>query len=285
MPSRRKIASSEYWPDTPSMSHITKYLSRMDELVSESPRNRYKPLQIERFKYHSRECGDDALIVFATSPKSNDSEITGQINRAARVIKGSLERLTAKEIKKEYSSLIDPIVVSKYVIALAGGTGVGKTSLLHLLMGKEPPASDTPTIALNTELIERIRFGNYELVVFDFAGQEQYRKLWDFSGANLVFLLTDSTLVNIVESNKILAGVTAKYPETPLVVVANKQDKSEALDPSAISKVMQREVHTMVAIDLAFRESLLRLIIRILCDQFGMPVPKGPIESILRFSD
>ena len=285
VPSRRRITASEYWPDVPSRSVITSYLDQMEKLVSESSRNRYNPLQVDRFKFFSRECGDDALLIFCTSPQSNDSEVTKQINRTARVLRGALERHGARQLKKEYSSLVDPIVHSKYVVALAGASGVGKTSLLNLLMGRESPSSYEPTIALNTELVESVRFGNCELVILDFAGQGQDRKLWDFSGADVVFLITDSTLLNIVESSRMLNDIESKYPNISLVVIANKQDMKDALDPSAIGKVMQRDVHTMVAIDLAYRSSLFRLIIRILCQQFDIPTPEGPIEEILRFSE
>ena len=159
--------------------------------------------------------------------------------------------------------------------------GVGKTSLLHLLMGKPPPDEYIPTIAVNTAVIEGIKFANYELVLFDFAGHEGARELWDISATDIVFLLTDSTLKNIIASKKILAEITKEYPETPLIVFANKQDTAQSLDPSAITKVLGSPSHPMVAIDSSYRTNLLGILVGALSEYFVLEVPNMPIEKLL----
>ena len=72
-------------------------------------------------------------------------------------------------------------------------------------------------------------------------------------------------------------------PDIPITVIANKQDLANALDPSAISKVMGVEARSMVAVDLAFRNNLLRSLIEVLCDHFDLEVPKIPPEELLSF--
>ena len=162
-----------------------------------------------------------------------------------------------------------------------GQSGVGKTSLLHLFMGRPPPEEYIPTIAVNTEVIEDIKFANYELVIFDFAGQESARSLWDFSTTDMIFLLTDSTLRNIIASKTILSRIVNEYPEIPIIVFANKQDTPNSLDPSAISKVMGSTSHAMVAIDLAYRDDLLEVLVEVLSEHFDLDVPDLPVEQLL----
>jgi small GTP-binding protein len=229
----------------------------------------------------SRECGEDALLVIIASSLADESALVKQINRCASVLRHALEERKSKEIKKEYRDLIDSIIICRYVIALVGASAVGKTSLLHLFMGCEAPTTYEPTIALNTEILESIRFANCELAVIDFSGQEKTRSMWDLSNVDLVFLLTDSTLSNIIESKTILSDIGEKYQSLPVVLIANKQDLPNALDSSAIGKVMGVDAYHMVAIDLAYREQLLDLLVQILCRQFEIPVPDTPLSEIL----
>jgi small GTP-binding protein len=281
--SRRKIASSDYWTHTVSRAQVTKYLDTLQEMTEKSESSKYKPATIDDFKFYSRDCGEDKLIIFVMDIDEDDEEVINKINKAARVIKRTLEKESTKYIKKNFWKIIEPYVLSRFVIALVGESGVGKTSLLNLLMGRKPPEEHHPTIALNTEVIENIRFANYEIMILDFAGQEQSRKMWDFSSADMVFLLTDSTLRNIISSKGIMAEVAKKWSGLPVVIFANKQDLPNALDPSAISKVMGVDARSMVAVDLAYRNNLLNTLTCVLCDHFDLEVPDILPDDLLHF--
>jgi len=67
----------------------------------------------------------------------------------------------------------------------------------------------------------------------------------------------------------------------PIIVFANKQDTPNSLDPSAISKVMGSNSHAMVAIDLAYRDDLLRVLVDVLSEYFELDVPDMPLEQLL----
>ncbi|MGY5859489.1 MAG: ADP-ribosylation factor-like protein [Candidatus Thorarchaeota archaeon] len=281
--SRKVIATSDYWTHKVTRSQLTKYLKTLLEMIERSDALKYKPAIIDDFKFYSRECREDTLIIYVTDLDESDDEVVKKINRAARVLKGVLEKHPNKYIKKNFPQIIDPYVVSRYVISLVGESGVGKTSLLSLLMGREPPEEHIPTIALNTEVIENIRFANYEIMIVDFAGQETSRKLWDFSSTDMVFLLTDSSLRNIIASKGIMATIQKKHPDLPIVIFANKQDLPNALDPSAISKVMGVDARSMVAVDIAYRNNLLNTLTCVLCDHFGLDVPDILPDDLLTF--
>jgi small GTP-binding protein len=277
---RRKIASSEYWADPIPRRFINQYLTQLEELIKRSERLKYKPVNIDEYKFISRECGK-GIIIFVTDMDEIDDEVVNKINRAARSLRWVLNKHSTHYIKTNYEKLVSRFIQSRFVIALAGESGVGKTSLLNLLMGRKQPEEYTPTIAVNTEVIEDIKFANYELVIFDFAGQESARALWDFSSTDMIFLLTDSTLKNIIASKGILSDIQEEYPEMPVIVFANKQDTPNSLDPSAISKVMGETSHAMVAIDLAYRDDLLEVVVQVLSEYFELDVPDLPVEQLL----
>ncbi|MGY5871646.1 MAG: ADP-ribosylation factor-like protein [Candidatus Thorarchaeota archaeon] len=282
--SRRRIATSDYWTHKVSRSQLTKYLNTLLEQIEVSKRLKYKPATIGEFKFYSRECSKDTIIIYVTDIDESDEKTVSKINRAARVLKGILEKESTKYIKKNFWRIVDPYVLSRFVIALVGESGVGKTSLLHLLMGREPPEEHHPTIALNTEIIENIRFANYQIMILDFAGQEQSRKMWDFSSTDMIFFLTDSTLKNLIASKGIMSTITKENPSLPIVIFANKQDLPNALDPSAISKIMGVDARSMVAVDLAYRNSLLNALTAVLCDHFDLEMPDILADDLLLFA-
>lgn len=278
--SRRKIASSEYWAKPIPRKIINQYLSQFEVLIKKSERSKYKPVIIGEYKFVSRECGK-GIIIFVADDDTDDEDIINKINRAASSLRSILDKQTPKYVKENYEQIIARFVQSQFVIALVGNLGVGKTSLLHLLMGKEPPDAHVPTIAVNCEVIEDMKFANYELVIFDFAGREAAGNLWDFSLTDMIFLITDSTLKNIISSKSIFSEVLEEYPEMPIIVFANKQDTPNSLDSTAISKVMGSTSHAMVAIDIAYRDDLLRVLVDVLSNFFEIDVPDLPLEQLL----
>ncbi|MFW9767962.1 MAG: ADP-ribosylation factor-like protein [Candidatus Thorarchaeota archaeon] len=277
---RRKIASSEYWADSIPMKIIKQYLSQLEKLIKKSERLKYKPVTIGEYKFVSRECGK-GIIIFVVDDDTNDDDTISKINRAATSLRSIMEKQTMKYVKENYEQIIARFVQSQFVIALVGNLGVGKTSLLHLLMGIEPPDTHIPTIAVNCEVIRDMKFANYDIVIFDFAGREAAGKLWDFSLTDMIFLITDSTLKNIISSKTIFSEILEEHPEMPIVIFANKQDTPNSLDPTAISKVMGSSSHAMVAIDLAYREDLLKILVQVLSEFFEIDVPDMPVEQLL----
>lgn len=277
---RRKIASSEYWAEPIQRKIINQYLAQLEALIEKSERLKYKPVTLDDYKFISRDCGD-GIIIFVTDLEESDEDVANKINRAAKSLRWLMSTHSVNYVKSNYEKIIDRFIQSQFVIALVGHIGVGKTSLLHLLMGKPPPETHVPTIAVNTEIIEDMKFANYELVIFDFAGREAAGKLWDFSLTDMVFLLTDSTLKNIIASKSIFTEILAEYPEMPIILLANKQDTPNSLDPTAISKVMGSDSYAMVAIDLAYRNELLQILVKALSEYFDLEVPDIPVEQLL----
>jgi len=281
--SRRKIASSEYWPDPIPQAKLSKYLREFDKLSKKSEHLKYKPLVLEKFKFFGRECGK-GIIIFVTNLHESDDEIINKINRAAQSLRSVLSKQKTRDIKKNYNEIISQFIYSPLVIAFVGESGVGKTSLLHLLIGKQAPEEHIPTIALNMETLEEVRFGSYQLLVLDFAGEDQYDRIRDFTVIDMFFLITDSSLKNIISTKNMYSQISSECPDIPITVIANKQDLANALDPSAISKVLGVEARSMVAVDLAFRTNLLSALTKVLCNHFDLEIPDVLPEDLLSFT-
>jgi small GTP-binding protein len=244
-------------------------------------------LNVGGSKYFSKNVTPDTLLIFITDVDENDRTVTEKIDVAAKGLADIAEQKKMTFVKKNYEKLINPFVHSKLKVALVGEGGVGKTTTLHLLMGKRPPTQYIPTIALAMEVIENIHFANYSLVLWDFAGQERFRKLWKlyFQGADIVFLLTDSTLRNILISKDMYQMIRRDAPHVPVIVIANKQDKPNALDPSIIERIIGAETHPLIAVDLAYRNEILKLLLDTAAKHVNIPIPDLPTDDLLRFTD
>jgi len=146
---------------------------------------------------------------------------------------------------------LDTYVTTKLKISLLGHGGVGKTTILHLLNGGKMPQTYIPTIGVDIQKVEGTRIGTYELLLWDFAGQERFRKLWKtlFSRCRIVFLVTDSTLENVLQSKDILEFLKEHDSLNAVVIIANKQDLPGALQPSIVQRLLGIKTFGLVAID------------------------------------
>jgi len=285
--SSRTIADTQYWMFQVPRSDIKEFLKARQELLKVAKGEKGISLNVGGNKYFAQSVSPDILLIFITDIDENDRNVTEKIKTAAKALSQILNHMTIPFVKKNYEKIINPFVHSKLKVALVGEGGVGKTTTLHLLMGKRPPTQYIPTIALAMEVIENIHFANYSLVLWDFAGQERFRKLWKlyFQGADIVFLLTDSTLRNILISKDMFQTIRRDAPHVPIIVIANKQDRPNALDPSIIERIIGAETYPLVAIDLAYRNNILRLLLDTVAKHVNIPIPDVPVDDLLRFTD
>ncbi len=225
------------------------------------------------------------MLIFITDVDETDKDVNKKIDEAKDKIQEILKKKSLTYIKDNYERIIAKYVHSQLKIALVGEGGVGKTTTLHLLMGRDPPTQYIPTIALDMETIDNIHFANYSLVIWDFGGQERFRKLWKFyfKGADIIFLLTDSTLRNVLLSKEMYQMIRRDAPHVPLVVIANKQDKPNALDTSIIERVIGAKTYPMVAIDVAYRNDFLKILLSTAAKHVNLAIPDLPPEELLQF--
>ena len=123
---------------------------------------------------------------------------------------------------------------TKSKICIVGEGGVGKSSLLSLLQGKEVLKERDPTIGL--EVDESVLNGR-KCSIWDLAGQERFKFMWqDFlRGAGLTVLVCDSTRDN-VEQTKRIYDRFERTLGTKIIAIANKQDLPGALSAREVQK-------------------------------------------------
>ncbi|MGM0686826.1 MAG: ADP-ribosylation factor-like protein, partial [Promethearchaeati archaeon] len=287
-PAGEIIAHSSYWPVEVKTEQIESFIDTREEIQKQSGTELTPelPLSIGNDKFMASEIDSDLLLIFATDESEDEGNIRDRINEASKILTKNLDK-GLRFIVDNYEELIQDAVTTRLKIALVGEGGVGKTTTLHLLLGDTPPLQYVPTIALNLETVENIRFGNYSLVLWDFAGQERFRKLWKFyfHGADVIFLVCDSTLRNVIISKDILKMIRRDAPKVPIFAIANKQDKPKAMKPGVIQKILGVPTYPMVAIDKDRREEMLRLLMNAAAQFVGVSVPDLPPSEVLTFVD
>ena len=113
-------------------------------------------------------------------------------------------------------------------IVLVGLNGSGKTSLLYQITMGEMIAT-IPTLSPNVEKVGE------EMVVWDMGGHKNIRGLWEehYAGAVLIVFVVDATNPSrLQEAASVFSQITSHPslpPDTPLLILANKQDKENAL--------------------------------------------------------
>jgi small GTP-binding protein len=117
---------------------------------------------------------------------------------------------------------------------LIGEGGVGKTSLLSLLQGREVLEKRVPTVGLEVE--DSVLNGT-NCSIWDLAGQERFKFMWqDFlRGAGLAVLVCDSTDENL-EKTKEIYDRFIRTIGTKIIAIANKQDLPGALSAKEVQK-------------------------------------------------
>ncbi|MBN1215271.1 MAG: GTP-binding protein [Candidatus Lokiarchaeota archaeon] len=131
-------------------------------------------------------------------------------------------------------------------ICIIGEGGVGKSSLISLLQGKQIEKDRTPTIGLE---IEDSILNGKKCSIWDLAGQERFRFMWkDFlRQSGLTVIVCDSTQKNLDKTKEILKRFT-KYLDSKIIAIANKQDLKNALSPDIVEKKLGVKTYGMSAI-------------------------------------
>ena len=281
------IATTQYWPVEVSKDALDEFISTREELRSDHGQVQELPLIIGEHKFLGRDWIEDSVLVFVTDKGEDESNTYEKVDIALKALRKKFKKDGIEGAVNNYETLIEPSVTTRLKIALVGEGGVGKTTTLHLLLGDTPPLQYVPTIALNLETVENIRFGNYSLVLWDFAGQERFRTLWRFyfHGADVIFLVCDSTLRNVIISKDILKLIKRDAPKVPVFAMANKQDKPNAMKPEVVQKILGIPTYPMVAIDKDRRDEMLRILMTAAAQYVGVALPDLPASELLKFTD
>ena len=223
---------------------------------------------------------DGHLILLGASREESDFHLQKRVNELKEKFLELKKKCTdPKEFYAAFRSAVDEVIVTPVKISLVGYGGVGKTTILKLIRGETPPKEYKPTLApeiatLESAMegtVETASVGNVRVVVWDFAGQEQFRALWNLwmRGSDIVILVTDSTYENVMKTKFLLDLIREWAPHIKVIAFANKQDLPEAMKPEEVSEILGIKAHGTIAIDPSYRFIILDIL-------------KKTIESVLR---
>jgi small GTP-binding protein len=166
-------------------------------------------------------------------------------------------------------------------IALAGRAAVGKTTLFNLLKGLESPAAYHATIGADVDR-KLFQIDGTRVIVWDLAGQQEYHKTWVIflRGAALILFVSDSSLENVVSSKPLLDLCRRVEPNSEIICIANKQDLPSRLKPEEIQRQLGVKTYGCVAIDPAYREGVMNIIVQSVRDVINKGA--NPLDQPLR---
>ncbi|MHA1689553.1 MAG: ADP-ribosylation factor-like protein [Promethearchaeota archaeon] len=142
--------------------------------------------------------------------------------------------------------------LEKSKIVLIGEAGVGKSTLLGLLLEKRNLKS--PTIGLE---IENSILNGTKCAIWDLSGQERFKFLWnDFlKGAGLTVLVCDSTEENVEKTREICERYARKLGSR-VIAIANKQDLAGAMSADEVEARLGIKTYGMSAIRREMRDKM-----------------------------
>jgi len=253
------------------------FLSAFSGFMKEISQSDIKSTATDEFKYYYTII-DEIIIVVCTDLVDDDSVVNSKITTIrAKFIEMYGELLESgdwtgnRAIFTNFEREIDDTILGSIKVSIIGTGGVGKTTLLHLICGKDIDLEYIPTInvditSFNGEELDIHR----SIVLWDFAGQSNYRSLWKslLDSTDIALLVLDSSFENVNRSKEIIQDILDVYYKDILVIgIANKQDNNFSLTPKFCERILSEaernppiKVHGMIAIDPVYREKILAIL-------------------------
>ncbi len=253
------------------------FLSAFSGFMKEISQSDIKSTATDEFKYFYTII-DKIIIVVCTDLEDDDAAVNTKIT-TIRVkfmekyggIFKSGEWSGNRSIFTEFESEIDDVTLGSIKVSIIGLGGVGKTTLLHLICGADINLEYQPTINVDITNYDGTEIGvNRSIVLWDFAGQSNFRNLWKslLDSTDIALLVLDSTFESLNPTKDIIRDILDKHYKDVLVIgIANKQDMPNRLTPKFCEKILSKaerdppiQVHGMVAINPDYREKILAIL-------------------------
>jgi small GTP-binding protein len=279
------IVRARFWKIDFTADDIQEFLRGHHDLSTTDGLSPDTPVFIgEIHKVFHSAIGEDLLLLFVTDGRDEDRVIQYKVRESAARVATALRGNSLGYIKDNLEDILGELIFTRFKISFVGSGGVGKSTLLRLLFGREPaPGGYVPTINVAVDSSETIQFGTFLVTIWDFAGQAVFQDLWSFyfQGTDVIFLITDSSFRNVMQTKTLLRNIRKEAPAVPLFIVANKQDLPESMKGDKIKRLLGAPTFPMVATNKARREEFIRFMLEVAAKTVGVTLPERPISEMI----
>ncbi len=254
----KEYAKNEY---RANMVEFLVNLSDFLKTIDLEDKTEYMNVAISRIFYSKK---DPFTFMFVADKADDANQIEEKMGELVDSFMRDYANLAlANQSLDGFDDKVDEIAVTMVKVAILGFAGVGKTTTLHLLRGETLPLVHDPTIGVSIKKLPE-EISNANIVLWDLAGQSRFSILWAkmIANAQVVIIVTDSTLENVLRSKKLVSLVKDEVPDAKVIGIANKQDLPTALTPERVGQILSIPTYELVAIDISYRDRLIQIIRR-----------------------
>ncbi|MGV9168658.1 MAG: ADP-ribosylation factor-like protein [Promethearchaeia archaeon] len=278
------LAHTRFWKIDFTDDHISEFLAGLDDLEETEGLAKDTPVYAGDHKVFHSPIEGGRLLLFATDGRDEDRTIQHKVREGAARLETAFRGNLISYIRDNIDDLLGELIFTRFKVSFVGSGGVGKTTLLRLLFGKEPaPGGYVPTINVAVDSSETIQFGTFLVTIWDFAGQAVFQDLWSFyfQGTDVIFLISDSSFRNVMQTKTLLRSIKKEAPAVPLFIIANKQDLPESMRADKIKRLVGAPTFPMVATDKTRREEFIRFMLEVSAKTIGVNLPERPISEMI----
>ena len=254
------------------------FLSAFSGFMKEISQSDIKSTATDEFKYFYTII-EDIIIVVCSDLTEDDAVINTKITTIrVKFIEEYGDLLKSGEwsgnrtLFEEFERELDDVILEPIKVSIIGLGGVGKTTLVRLISGEVINLEYQPTINVDISNYDGAEIGvNRTIMLWDFAGQSNYRALWSslLDRTDIVLLVLDSSYESLNPTKDIIRDILEKhYKDTLVIGIANKQDLPNRLTAKFCEKMLSEieidppiVVHGMVAINPNYREKIHAILI------------------------